>query len=87
MAEKKILTGSVKLIAAVQAIVLVVGGVVGGTVAWLIATPDPVVNTFTYGDIDITLTETDTKLYLGNDVTPFPLSSIGFTINIKLSSM
>ena len=69
MAEKKkILTGSVKLIAAVLAIVLVVGGVVGGTVAWLIATPDPVVNTFTYGDIDITLTETDTKLD-GNEQT------------------
>lgn len=69
MAEKKrILTGSVKLIAAVLAIVLVVGGVVGGTVAWLIAAPDPVVNTFTYGDINITLTETDTKLDGDDDV-------------------
>ncbi len=33
---------------------------VGGTLAWLIAKTDEVVNTFTYGDIDITLEETDT---------------------------
>ncbi len=31
---------------------------VGGTLAWLIAKTDEVVNTFTYGDIDITLEET-----------------------------
>ena len=34
--------------------------IIGGTVAWLIADTDPVVNTFTYGDINITLEETDT---------------------------
>ena len=33
---------------------------VGGTLAWLLAKTDEVVNTFTYGDIDITLEETDT---------------------------
>ena len=40
--------------------VLLVGGVVGGTVAWLIADTDPVVNTFTYGDINLKLEETET---------------------------
>lgn len=33
---------------------------VGGTIAWLVAETAPVVNTFTYGDINITLTEADT---------------------------
>ncbi len=53
---------NMKPLALILALVLLVGGVIGGTVAWLIATPDPVVNTFTYGDINITLTETDTGL-------------------------
>ena len=53
---------NMKPLALIMALVLLVGGVIGGTVAWLIATPDPVVNTFTYGDINITLTETDTGL-------------------------
>lgn len=41
------------------AIALILCGIVGGTVAWLSDTTEPVVNTFTYGDIDITLEETD----------------------------
>ena len=40
---------------------LVLCGIIGGTVAWLIADTDPVVNTFTYGDINIDLKETDTN--------------------------
>ena len=44
---------------ALLALVLVIGCVAGGTVAWLVAKTDPVVNTFTYGKIDITLTETE----------------------------
>lgn len=51
-----------KALALVLALVLSIVGVVGGTVAWLIATPDPVINTFTYGDINIELDETDTGL-------------------------
>ena len=39
-------------------VVLAVGSVVSGTVAWLIAGTDPVVNTFTYGDINLKLEET-----------------------------
>ena len=33
--------------------------VVGTTFAWLMDVTDPIVNTFTVGDVDITLTETD----------------------------
>ena len=33
--------------------------VAGGTLAWITAETDPVVNTFTYGKIAITLTETE----------------------------
>ena len=43
---------------AMLALVLVIGCAVGGTVAWLVSSTDPVVNTFTYGDINITLEET-----------------------------
>ena len=43
---------------AMLALVLVIGCAVGGTVAWLVSSTDPVVNTFTYGDINIELTET-----------------------------
>lgn len=47
-----------KTVALLLALVLVVGGVIGGTLAWLTATTAPVQNTFTTSDIDITLTET-----------------------------
>lgn len=40
------------------AVTLLIGCAIGGTVAWLTAKTDPVVNTFTYGDINIELTET-----------------------------
>ena len=43
---------------ALLALVLVIGCVAGGTVAWLVAKTEPVVNTFTYGNIDIALAET-----------------------------
>lgn len=48
--------------------VLLVGGVVGGTLAWLIAETDSVVNTFTYGDVNLKLEETKTD-EKGNPVT------------------
>ena len=47
-----------RLFVMMLALVLVLGCAVGGTVAWLVAKTEPVVNTFTYGDINITLTET-----------------------------
>lgn len=60
-----------RLFVLMLALVLVLGCAVGGTVAWLVAKTDPVVNTFTYGDINITLTETtgeDYKIIPGVDI-------------------
>lgn len=48
---------------AMLALVLVIGCAVGGTVAWLVSSTDPVVNTFTYGDINIRLEETTGTSY------------------------
>ncbi len=48
-----------RTVALIAALVLLVGCVVGGTIAWLTDKTDPVTNTFTAGDIDITLTEED----------------------------
>lgn len=45
---------------AILAVAVVLLGVAGGTLAWLIDQTESVVNTFTYGDITIELTETDT---------------------------
>lgn len=47
-----------KTFVAMLALVLVIGCAVGGTVAWLVSSTNAVVNTFTYGDINITLGET-----------------------------
>lgn len=52
---------------AMLALVLVIGCAVGGTVAWLVSSTNAVVNTFTYGDINITLGETT-----GSDYTIIP---------------
>lgn len=48
---------------ALLALVLVIGCVAGGTVAWLVATSDTVTNTFTYGDINIALAESTGTSY------------------------
>lgn len=55
---KKFRELSGKLVVAMLAVTLLIGCAIGGTVAWLTAKTDPVVNTFTYGDINITLAET-----------------------------
>ena len=44
-----------------MAVVLLIGCVAGGTLAWLTSTPSAVTNTFTTSDITITLTETPTR--------------------------
>lgn len=57
------------------ALVLVFGCAVGGTFAWLTAKTDPVVNTFTYGDINIGLAEntgSDYKIIPGVDIEKNP---------------
>lgn len=52
-----------KTFVAMLALVLVIGCAVGGTVAWLVSSTSAVVNTFTYGDINITLGETTGRDY------------------------
>ncbi len=47
-----------KTLALLLALVLVFGAAVGGTIAYLTDTTDPIANTFTVGKVDITLTET-----------------------------
>lgn len=49
---------SARVLVMAVALTLIIGGIIGGSVAWLTAKTDPVVNTFTYGDIKIELTET-----------------------------
>lgn len=48
-----------KTLAIVLAITAIVGLTIGGTLAWLTDKTQDVTNTFTVGNIDITLTETD----------------------------
>lgn len=57
-----------------MAVVLLLGCVTGGTLAWLTATTDEVTNTFTVGDINITLDETtsDYKMIPGYTITKDP---------------
>ena len=60
---KKFRELSGKLVVAMLAVTLLIGCAIGGTVAWLTAKTDPVVNTFTYGNINITLSETTGSSY------------------------
>ena len=64
-----------KAVTAMLALTLVLAAywAVGGTAAWLAAKSDPIASTFTFGDINITLTETDhqegpTKIIPGVDI-------------------
>lgn len=60
---------------AVVALALVLCFAIGGTLAWLVDKSDAVVNTFTYGDINIDLSETtgnEYKMIPGNDITKDP---------------
>ena len=50
-----------KTFALVVVMMLVIGCTIGGTIAWLTDETDSVTNTFTVGDINITLTETYNK--------------------------
>lgn len=61
------------------ALVLVIGCVAGGTVAWLVAKTDTVTNTFTYGNIDIALAEstgTNYKIIPGTDIKKDPTVTV-----------
>ena len=66
---------SSKMLIVLLALVLMIGCAVGGTVAWLTAKTDSVVNTFTYGDINIKLEETtgeDYKIIPGVEIKKDP---------------
>ena len=68
-----------KTFALIAACLMLVVGVVGGTVAWLTATTGSVVNTFTCGDINITLAETtgtSYKILPGNNITKDPTVTV-----------
>lgn len=63
-----------KKVLSIVAVVLVLCCAIGGTLAWLTDRTNPVVNTFTVGDINIELTETTTnyKMVPGNTITKDP---------------
>ena len=64
-----------KTLALILALVMVFGAAVGGTIAWLTDKTDDVVNTFTVGNIDIDLDESDDldlKMVPGNDIEKDP---------------
>ena len=69
---------SIKIAALIAAIVLVIGCTAGGTVAWLVSKPKPIVNVFTVGNISATLTETATafKIVPGVDITKDPVATV-----------
>lgn len=63
----------------VLALALIVGVAGGATFAWLTAKTDPVVNTFTYGDIKITLEEntgSNYKIIPGVNIAKDPLVTV-----------
>lgn len=64
-----------KAVVLVLALSLLVGGAIGGTLAWLTDSTDAKVNTFTVGNIDIDLSETtgsEYKMVPGCDITKDP---------------
>lgn len=69
-----------KSLALVLALAMIVVCVVGGTLAWLIATTPEVKNTFTYGDINIKLEETDATVAADGSATKEFKMIPGYTI-------
>ena len=63
-----------KAVLLVLALILLIGGTIGGVVAWLMDTTESITNTFTYGDINISLEETtsDFKMVPGNEIAKDP---------------
>lgn len=70
-----------KSLALVLALAMIVVCVVGGTLAWLIATTGSVTNTFTYGDINIKLEETGTTAAADGSATKEFKMIPGYTID------
>lgn len=78
MKNKTNRTVPIKIAALIAAIVLVIGCTAGGTVAWLVSKPKPIVNVFTVGDINATLTETKTefKIVPGVNIAKDPVATV-----------
>lgn len=82
MKSKTNRTVSIKIAALIAAIVLVIGCTAGGTVAWLVSKPDPIVNVFTVGNINAELTEeaktkTETfKIVPGVNIAKDPVATV-----------
>lgn len=78
MKSKTNRTVSIKIAALIAAIVLAIGCTAGGTVAWLVSKPDPIVNVFTVGNINATLTETKTefKIVPGVEIAKDPVATV-----------
>lgn len=73
--ENKKRSISTKTFAILLAVMLIIGCMAGGTIAWLAAKTTPVVNTFNFGDIKIGLQEDHTgpyKVVPGVDITKDP---------------
>lgn len=78
MKNKTNRTVSIKIAALIAAIVLVIGCTAGGTVAWLVSKPAPIVNVFTVGNINAELAETkrEFKIVPGVDIVKDPVATV-----------
>ena len=67
-----------KVLIIALAALLLVGATIGGTYAWLMDKTDPITNTFTVGNVSITLTETERtyKMVPGNDLPKDPAITV-----------
>lgn len=67
-----------KRIITILSVVVLVAGIVGGTIAWLTAETDPLVNVFSTSGIQITLEETEEDYFMipGHDIHKDPVASV-----------
>lgn len=68
-----------KTIALIVCLTLIIGGAIGGTIAWLTDTTEAVTNTFTAGDVDIDLAESENlnlKMVPGNTIAKDPIVTV-----------
>lgn len=75
-----------KVLATVLALTLALGCVVGGTIAWLTDTAGPIANTFTIGDINITLKETNSTSTQNVTFVPGQILTKDTTLTVNASS-
>lgn len=66
-----------KFLALLLILMLLIGCAVGTTLAWLMYSPDPLLNTFTTGSVNITMQEHVLNPKTGKQVTPEAFTSVG----------